>query len=197
MIDNSTLVKNISDEQNFIKSIFAKAGLDDVIKNQLLEYSLIKCVVKTQQFISLCFDSYASGDVSSKGYIPKRKLAFVSPEHLHNFFDVLKKGYMETLESGIKDYSKHIFLEDPFALIVQDTKLWSDYNKARIIRNYLMHQSGSAEKEYREHIPDNKTGLIEPYKDLLKMTSSKSLYSQLTESLSNISEILVNPTPFF
>ena len=199
MVDNTTFLQLINDEKRNISVVFSNPSIDDDIKHKLLEYSLINCVVSFQTFISNCFDSYASGTASSSGYTPQRRLEFETPEHLHSIFSAVKKGYIDTFENGIKEYSKFIFPlgKDPFALIVQDATLWSNYNKARIIRNFLMHRSGLSEKEYRDNIPDNTTGDIKPYLDLLKMKNHQTLYTQLLDSLANITTILVNPEPYF
>lgn len=198
MIDNNDVLTYITNEQKFMKEILANKELSSDIKNTLLEYSFIKCVVLTQEFISKCFDSYASGISSVKGYTPNRKLSFESSEHLHYFFKDLKKGYIDTFENGIKEYSKHIFIDDPFALIIQDSKLWTNYNKAIIIRNYLMHKSPSSIKEYREKILNNDNDVeIIPSRDLLAIKKGKTLYSSITESLKEIAIVLLDPRPYF
>lgn len=196
MIDNTNFLNFISNEQSEVKSIFLDANINDTLRHKLLEYSFIRCVVNFQQFVSNCFAGYAAGEQSIQGYIPNRKLTFENAEHLRNFFMTLKKDYIDTFENGIKSYSKYIFKDDPFALIYQDSILWQDYNFARIIRNYLMHQSGAAEREYRE-VFNKPIGIINPYVDLLAISGTSSLYTRLTNSLANISKILVNPTPYF
>ena len=201
MVDNTNLTREINSEQGFIQSAFTNTNINSDIRNRLLEYSFIKCVVLFQQFISQCFEEYASGGSSIKGYTPDRQLAFSSPEHLHSFLGMLKKGFnVDVLEGGIKDYSKHIFVlgKDPFALIFQDSTLWGNYNKARIIRNYIMHQSDSSTRDYYDKIlgGDN-TKPIVPHQDLLRVEGSASLYTKLTNDLKNISEILVDPRPYF
>ena len=201
MIDNSSLFNDINSEQVFIQSVFSNPHISSIIEDRLLEYSFIRCFVKFQHFISLCFESYASGDSSVNGYTPERRLTFSSPEHLHSLFDMLRKGYnIDTLESGIKNYSKHIFVpgKDPFALIFQDNRLWTNYNKSRIIRNYLMHQSASSVKEYYDTIlgGDNSKPIIAS-QDLRRIDSTETLYTELTESLKKISLVLVDPRPYF
>ena len=199
-VDNTTLLNQIDGYIALVKRTTINPNIEEEVKNNLLEYSLIKCFVATQRFISDTFDEYCSGGNSVRGYTPERRLTFDSSLHLHSFFDALKKGYLDSLENGIKSYSKYIFVsgKDPFALVVQDSRLWSAYNKGRYIRNFLVHSSPSATNEYYQNILNGDKRIpIVPSRDLKALHGRDSLFSIITNGLKDLSETLVDPRPLF
>ncbi|MBO7081923.1 MAG: hypothetical protein J6V99_07825 [Neisseriaceae bacterium] len=167
--------------------------------NETKQYdiALFKIWIKFEQFISKLFELYATGQSSETGYIPNRRLEFQNEEHLNLFLRGKSKPYIEYW-GVIEHLSKHIFVENPFDILVSDATITSSFKEIRAIRNYIAHESGEAKRKLvKSCFSGNDKHFREPndYLTSRNKTTKNSYYTDYVETISNTVEILIDPRP--
>lgn len=169
-------------------------------KYKLYELALFKVFVKFEVFLTELFKRYSVGEGSSKGYVPERKLEFVDEKHLEGVLKNNKSSFID-YNDKILNLSEHIFINErnPFSLIFMDAKLSVYYNQIKYMRNYIAHESKEAKLKYHKNVIGEANKFVEPYMYLIKINKkySKTNYSIYIDSIKEMAEILLDPTPYW
>lgn len=171
---------------------------EENINERLYEIAIFKIFVKLEFFISEAFIVYATGVANEYGYSAKRQLNFKDKRHLKAVLKSGNKGFID-FNDKIKSLSKHIFEEqkNPFDIILSDAEYSQYYNKIRVIRNYIAHESEESKKKYIAEVLNNRQ-FIEVHEHLTKINrrTSKSNYSIYIDKIKDITEVISNPAEF-
>jgi hypothetical protein len=168
------------------------------INERLYEIALFKIFVKLEFFISEAFIVYATGQSNNYGYSAKRKLNFQDERHLKSLLKAGNKSFID-YNDKIKNLSEHIFEDkkNPFDIILTDADYSQYYNKIKVIRNYIAHESEESKNKYIREVLNNKE-FIEPHIHLTKINKRTSIsnFSIYVEKIKDITEVIANPAIF-
>ncbi len=163
--------------------------------NKRYDIALLKIWIQFEKFLGALFVTYATGNESESGFKPDLRLQFQSEEHLNAFLREGNKRYIDYIKQ-IERLSKHIFLNNPFDIIFNDSTYNSVYKQIVSIRNYIAHESGEAKsKMINECFSGNARHFKEP-NDFLQereRSNNTTYFTYYTEAIKNISTFLVNP----
>ena len=164
-------------------------------ENKRYDIALLKIWIQFEKFLGALFVTYATGNESESGYKPALRIQFQSEEHLNAFLREGNKKYIDYIKQ-IERLSKHIFSNNPFDVIFNDSTNNSVYKQIVAIRNYIAHESGEAKtKMINECFSGNANRFKEP-NDFLQdreRFSNTTYFTYYTEAIKNISELLVTP----
>lgn len=187
----------VIDEIDFWDSQLSKLGDSN---NKMYELAFFKIFVKFELFLTQLFINYSVGKSSSKGYVPQRRLEFIDEKHLEGILRTSKSSFIDYSEK-IQSLSKHIFQDknDPFSLVFSDSNFSTYYNKMKYIRNYIAHESNESKQKYHKSVIMDTNSFIEPYVFLSNIDKkhSKTNYSFYISIIKDITEILLEPTPYY
>lgn len=125
------------------------------------DLALFKIWITFEKFLSDMIISYSCGNPSELSYIPKLKLTFGDESHFNVFFN-RNKRYVDYI-SVIEEYSNHIFIENPFQILISSTQYSQCYEDIKIIRNYVAHESSEARSKYIKRFCNNDpSAFVEP-----------------------------------
>lgn len=165
---------------------------------KLFELSFFKVFIKFELFLVDAFISYSIGDTNFKGYISERKLDFEDVRHLDGILRNNRNSFIDYFDK-IQNHSKFIFNKDPFQLIFSDSDYSSKIRSMRCIRNYIAHESSEAKRKYHDSVLGAHKTFEEPASYLSKTNRrvSKTNYSIQIDTMKKITDILLEPVPYF
>lgn len=181
-----------NDIQNSISTWTAWAVANS---NTGFDIALLKIWIQFEKFIAELFVNYATGIPSEEGFLPTLNLQFSSPEQLNVFLREGTKKYVD-YPKQIEKLSKHIFANDPFSVIFQDTYNKNAYDQIVAIRNYIAHESAEAKiRMTKLCFGGNESRFKEPneYLRSIPQGQSQSYYVYFTQKINDIASLLVNP----
>lgn len=164
--------------------------------NKRYDIALLKIWIQFEKFLGNLFVTYATGNESESGYKPNLRLQFQSEEHLNAFLREGNKKYIDYIKQ-IERLSKHIFSNNPFDMIFNDSTNYSIYKQIVSIRNYIAHESGEAKtKMINECFSGNTNHFKEPnvFLQERERSSNTTYFTYYTETIKNITALLVTPT---
>lgn len=163
--------------------------------NSRFDIALLKIWIQFEKFTAELFVNYATGIPSEEGYSPTLNLQFSSAEQLNVFLREGTKKYVD-YPRQIEKFSKHIFTNDPFSVIFQDTDNKSAYDQIVAIRNYIAHESAEAKiKMTKLCFSGNESKFKEPneYLKSIPQGQNQSYFTYYTQKIHDITTLLVNP----
>lgn len=161
------------------------------------DIALLKIWIQFEKFIAELFVNYATGISSEEGFLPTLNLQFSSAEQLNVFLREGTKKYVD-YPKQIEKLSKHIFLNDPFGVIFQDTNNKNAYDQIVAIRNYIAHESAEAKTKMIKLCFGGVESRFKEPNEFLKSiprNQSQSYYGYYTQKIHDIAMLLVNPPP--
>ncbi|CAB1245757.1 conserved protein of unknown function [Ruminococcaceae bacterium BL-4] len=167
--------------------------------------AIMNIYTKMEKYFTKMFIMYASGEKSSAGYVPRRRLCFEDESHLINFLKLQGGQFIDYMKI-IENFTKFIFVinEDPFLLVFSDSKFYNVYKKSKIIRNYVAHESAESKNLYiKDCLCIKKLGetskFIEPNKYLLgkKKGIEISRFTYFVNEIAQISNVIIDPRKYF
>lgn len=192
-MDNSIVLNEISYWDSRLSSLSAS-------DTRLYELAFFKIFVKFEIFLTQLFIHYCIGQPSNKGYTPNRKLKFSDEKHLEGILKNSKSAFIDYSEK-IQSLSQHIFTDanNPFDLVFLDVNLSTYYNQMKIMRNYIAHESNESKSRYHKNVLGQTNTFIEPCDYLSKINRrySKTYYTIYIECIKEMSDILLDPRPYF
>ena len=169
---------------------FINACNEDLINDKpvLYEAYFLKIYVAFENYLGELFEKYCIGQMSSEGYIPKRRLEFDTLEQLRNIINSGKKqNYIDYIDK-IKSISKDIFEENPFDILLEDSENVTIFNQMISIRNCIAHESDYSKKVYQDACLGNSTykspGNFLMSKNKRKSKSNYAIYIDKIKSIS-------------
>ena len=182
-------------ENRYLLEFIEKCNEELINDNSVLyEVYFLKIYVVFENYLGEIFEKYCLGQMSERGYKPKRRLEFDDIEQLRIILEAGKKSnYIDYIEK-IKNLSKEIFQDNPFSILLEDAENVTLFNQMTLLRNCIAHESDFSKKKYRESCLGNKT-YISPGEFLMSLNKkkSKSYYSIYIEKIINISSGLLTP----
>lgn len=161
------------------------------IDNSLVEVAFFKIFVKFENFLVDMFTTFSTGNTSSFGYLPTRKLNFTSYEHLKK--TVTERQFID-FNNRMEDLSKQIFEDNnPFNFFFDSSDM-DFFSKMKILRNYIAHESPESKQKYIRKNLDGRE-YITPSEYLLRTlsrTNHKTNYTQFIEIVQVYSEKVIN-----
>ena len=158
--------------------------------DHLFELAFFKVFVKFEKYLSDMFIYYAIGGENNANYAPRRILEFRDMNHLQVFLKPSSTSFINYQEK-IPHLSKYIFLEgeDPFDLIFRDASIRQYYEKMRVLRNYIAHESDESKQKYHEKVLGSQRAFISA-NDYLKEINRRSSNTYYSEYMENIQEMV-------
>lgn len=181
--------QDLIDEINKWNTLFNSTT---TIDNSIYELAFFKVFIKFEKFLSDCFENYAIGNASTHGYCPTRRLSFDDLNHLNRVIKKENRSFVNHFEV-IKNISDCFFSDNPFEIIKTDPTYSTIIGQMKTIRDYIAHESSSAQTKYVQSILNNRP-FIEPHQHLLtiKRGTTKSFYTFYIDSILAISNFIIN-----
>jgi predicted nucleic acid-binding OB-fold protein len=134
---------------------------------------------------------YCIGVPSCNGYAPQRKLKFDDEEHLRAILRSSEKGFIKYFDK-IDSISKHIFIDNPFNIMLEEADNKTIYYQMLALRNYIAHESPESRKKYITTCLNNRE-FIEPSDYLMEIRrrTSKSNYTTFMNKIDEISTLIL------
>lgn len=159
------------------------------------DIALFRILLVFEKYLIYKFISYSiSGNPKSS--VINNKIEFSDEEHLKHFLRG-DRTYVEYL-GKIENLSKHIFRNNPFTIILDDSQYSPIYNELKVIRNQISHDSEESRHKFFKNCLNSK--LTDKYLNvneyLIRRTSNKdstSNYTRLVTGISKIVEFIDDP----
>lgn len=152
------------------------------IDNDLIEYAFLKIYIKFEKLLVSLIKLYATGNSSIQGYSPNRRLTFQDEIH---FKKTLKINFLSIDEDIIRVISSVFESNNPFTFFL-DSSDQEFFNKMKIIRNFLAHESIESKEKYLRNVLFSEI-FIEPKVYLLRNVSKDIKHSNFSNFISIIS----------
>lgn len=160
---------------------------------QRYDIALFKIWIQFERFLGDLFVKYATGIPSETGYLPPLKIKFQDEEQFNAFMREKNAKYIEYLEK-IEKLSSHIFLVNPYDVLLLDADNKTAFEQMKAIRNYIAHESGAARSKFiNVCLNGDERKYVEPNVFLLKRERSTKTpyYTYYTQIMSNIVDLLI------
>jgi len=149
----------------------------------IVELSFLQLFTSWEQFLEEAFIRYMCGNITSRGYSPKR---FVQPRTLEHALDMVMQGrpYVDwtKLEEVITKAELYFEKGEPFANTLRNAS--AHLEDMKTLRNRIAHRSKHSEARFqalvRQRIGHNPRGIV-PGKFLLKRIPSSNTRTILQE----------------
>ena len=162
---------------------------------QRYDVALLKIWIQFERFLGDLFISYALGNASEKGYSPKLKIRFQDEEQFNALMRQKGKNYVEYLDR-IESLSPHIFVDNPFDILLSDANIKTSYEQMKAIRNYIAHESGEAKsKLINKCFNGNDSRFVEPndYLQTREKSTKDTFYTYYVKTIENVVNLLISP----
>lgn len=163
--------------------------------NMRYDIALFKIWISTELFFRDLFLLYVTGNKSEKGFLPNLTIKFIDEEHFNSILLQDGRKYIDYMMI-IEKKSKHLFKDNPFDIVFNDSKNKNVINEIVSIRNYIAHESGEAKSKYVNFcFSGDQRKFLEPNIFLCEQEkqSRKSFFTYYIESLLDITKLLVDP----
>lgn len=179
-MNNTVLVNEIE---------YWKQLLQSNSNSELIELAFFKIFIKYEKFISDIFIHYSIGEKSDFNYCPVRKLNFIDEVHLNKMLQKRNINFINHFEV-VQDLSEHIFIDNPFDILISAANYGPEVKKMKIIRDYIAHESSHAKKKFETNVTNNI--VLKPYEFLNKTERSLSIsyYSYYLKIMEETSEYI-------
>lgn len=160
---------------------------------QRYDIALFKIWIQFEKFLSNLFLSYATGNPSETGYVPPLNLQFKSEEQFNAFMVDGNKKYIEYFDK-IEKLSKHIFVVNPFDILLSDAKYKPVVQEVRALRNYIAHESGEAKRKViNACFSGNERRFVDPneYLKSRERETRNTYYTYYTTCIAEMVDILI------
>lgn len=111
------------------------------------DIALFKIWIKFEKYLGDVFYNYAIGNPSENNYYPELKLKFINGEQFSAFMADGNKKYIDYLKK-IERLSAHIFVKNPFEVILTDCERKKNFEQMKAIRNYIAHESVESKRKF-------------------------------------------------
>lgn len=164
---------------------------------EIYDLAFFKIFVKFEGFLVIAFKEYICGN-GTASYTPERRLLFEDFNHFEKLVKSNNKGNFIDYLNLIEKFSKEVFVDEknPFDLLFADATHRPLYDKMRIIRNHIAHESYESQTKYHRFVLSNQN-FIEPNTHLQKVCpgTRHTYFTEYINLIENVSAIIVNPIP--
>lgn len=147
------------------------------------DIALFKIWVKFEKFLSIVFVNYSLQISLHGSYRPRLKITFQNEEQFNAFLRDGSKRYIEYYKK-IKNLSKFIFEDNPFAILYEDIEISDVVSKVIAVRNYVAHESEESKSKYVNECLNGKP-FIDP-NDYLRELKEEQNVSNFTSFIDSI-----------
>lgn len=110
------------------------------------DIAILKIWIKFEKYLGEVFLKYSIGQPSELGYKPRLKISFADESHFNAFMKDKNRKYIDYLDK-IENLSEHIFIENPFNIILLDVERTQNFKRLKCLRNYIAHESEEARRK--------------------------------------------------
>ncbi|WP_032093767.1 MULTISPECIES: hypothetical protein [Pasteurellaceae] len=165
-------------------------------ETEFFDIAIFRCWIKFEKFLIEKFIEFSTTPSSSEDK-DIRKLKFDNAEHFKAFLKG-DRTYIEYI-SKIELLSKHIFKDNqnPFDILISDQNYAPAFEKLRVIRNHIAHESEESLRKYTNKMfSSDKSKVISPndyLKSWVNNEKRESNYSFYIRTLREISRLIESP----
>lgn len=153
------------------------------------DIAILKIWIKFERYLGEVFLNYSIGNSSETGYSPRLKLCFSDQSQFNVFMMEGSKKYIEYIKK-IENFSKHIFEDNPFSVIIDDYERKNLFEQLKVLRNYIAHESEESRRKLIKYcFSGDESKFLEP-NEFLKSIPKKGKESHFSIYINLIEEII-------